>query len=77
MLGSSFTISEKKALKRVCGPKGKLMIWKWKELSSEELHNLCSSPNITSVLKSKCTKKAENVACFKAINIHNNRSLKP
>jgi hypothetical protein len=36
----------------------------WRKLNNEELHDLCSSPNIVRVIKSRRMKWAKHVACM-------------
>jgi hypothetical protein len=38
--------SENKFLRRILGPKGYEVTTTWRKLHSEELHNVCYSPNI-------------------------------
>jgi hypothetical protein len=44
-------VYEKRALKRICGPKTEEVAGGWRRLHSEELHNLYTSPNIIGVIK--------------------------
>jgi len=40
-------------LRKVCGPKKDDVTGEWRRLHNEELNDLCSSPNIIRVLKSR------------------------
>jgi hypothetical protein len=40
-------------VRRVFGLKGDKIVGGWRKLHNEELHNLCSSPNIFRTIKSK------------------------
>jgi hypothetical protein len=40
-------------LRRTCGPKTDEIVGGWRKLHNEELHNLCSSPSIIRVTKSR------------------------
>jgi hypothetical protein len=44
--GHGLTVFENRVLRRMFGPKGDEMIGDWRNTLNEELHNLCSSPNI-------------------------------
>jgi hypothetical protein len=44
-------VFENKVLWRIFEPKRGEMIGDWKKLRNEELHNLCSSPNIIRMIK--------------------------
>jgi hypothetical protein len=44
-------VFENRMLRKVSGPKRDEVIWKWKKLHNEELYDLCSSPNISRVIK--------------------------
>jgi hypothetical protein len=46
-------VSEKRVLTRIFGPKGEEVAGGWRRLHNEELHNLYTSPNIVTVIKSK------------------------
>jgi hypothetical protein len=56
-LGSYFVTFEKKPPETVCGPKRR-EIWEPKKVRSDGIHNLYSSPSITRVLRSRCTRMA-------------------
>jgi len=49
---------QKRALRRIFGPKREEVTGGWKRLRNEELHNLYSSPNVTGVIKSRMRWKA-------------------
>jgi hypothetical protein len=46
-------VFEKRALRRIFGPKRDEVKGEWRKLHSEELHNLYSSPDIIRQVKSK------------------------
>jgi hypothetical protein len=46
-------VSENRVLRRIFGPKRDEVTGEWRRLHNEELHALCSSPNIFLVIKSK------------------------
>jgi hypothetical protein len=71
-LGSSFVMAENEVLKTLCGPNGEHASWEWRELRTEELRYLCSSPNITMLLNCRCMRRTTNVAGIKGMKIHNN-----
>jgi hypothetical protein len=50
-------ISEKRVLRRILEPKRDEVIGGWRKLHNEELHNLCSSPNIIRMIKPCSTHK--------------------
>jgi hypothetical protein len=53
-------VFESKVLKRVTGSKREEVTGEWRELHSEELHDLCCSPNIIRVITSQ-RKMADDV----------------
>jgi hypothetical protein len=62
---------ENRVLMRIFGPKRDEIIGGWKKLLDEELHNLYSSTNINSMIKSKCMREEEHVACIREkLNVH-------
>jgi hypothetical protein len=46
-------VFENSALRRIFGPKRDEVTGDWKKLHSEELNDLCSSPSIAGVIKSR------------------------
>jgi hypothetical protein len=40
-------------LRRICGSKREEVAGGWRRLHKKELHNLCASPNIIKVIKSR------------------------
>jgi hypothetical protein len=46
-------VFENKALRRIFGPKREEVVGGWRRLCTEELYNLCASPNIIRVSKSR------------------------
>jgi hypothetical protein len=46
-------VFENKVLKRIFGPKRDEATGEWRKLHNEELHNLYSSPNIITQMKSR------------------------
>jgi hypothetical protein len=44
---------QNKVLRRIFGPKRDEAIEGWRKLRNEELHDLCSSPNIIRTIKSR------------------------
>jgi hypothetical protein len=54
-------VFENRALRRVSGPKME-EDGSWRKLHNDELHNLCSSPNIVRVIKSRRMRWAGHVA---------------
>jgi hypothetical protein len=53
---------EKRALRRLFGPKREEVAKGWRILHNEELHNLYTSPNIIRVVKSRRVRWAGHVA---------------
>jgi hypothetical protein len=49
---------------RIFGPKREDVAGGWRRLHNEELYNLCTSPDIISVIKSRRIKWAGHVACM-------------
>ena len=44
---------DKRALRRMFGPRRDEVTWEWRKLHNEELNDLYSSPNTVRVIKSK------------------------
>jgi hypothetical protein len=44
---------ENRVLRRISGPKREKVRGGWRKLHNEEFHNMCSSPNIIKVIKSR------------------------
>jgi hypothetical protein len=55
-------VSEKKALRRIFGPRRDEVTGDWRKLHNEELHNLYSSPNIIRMSTSRRMTWAGHVA---------------
>jgi hypothetical protein len=55
-------VFEKRVLRRIFGPKRDEVMGYWRKLHNEELHNLCSSPNIIRMIKSRKMRWAGHVA---------------
>jgi hypothetical protein len=55
-------VFENRVLRRIFGPKMGEVIGEWRKLHSEELHNLCSSPDIIMQVKSRQVRWAWRVA---------------
>ena len=60
--GRRLRLFEKRVLRRIFGPKGEEVIGKRGKLHNEELNDLCSSPNIVRVMKSRVMRWAGHVA---------------
>jgi hypothetical protein len=54
-------VFENRVLRRIFGPKRKDVTGDWRKLHNEELHNLCSSPNIIRMTKSRRMRWAGHV----------------
>ena len=54
---------ENRVLRRIFGHKRDEVTGKWRQLHSEELHDLYPSPNIIRVIKSRRMRWAGHVAC--------------
>jgi hypothetical protein len=59
-------ISENRLLKRMFGAKGDEVTGGSEKLHNDELHNLCSSPNIIIMIKSRRMRLTGNVARMEA-----------
>jgi hypothetical protein len=64
-------VSENRVLRRIFVPKGDKVTGGWRKLHSEELHIMCSLPNIIRMIKSKadeiggaCGTHASNEKCI-------------
>ena len=55
-------VFENMVLRRIFGPRRDEVTGEWRKLHNEELHDLCVSPNIVRVIKSKRTRWAGHVA---------------
>jgi hypothetical protein len=54
-------VFENRVLRRIFGPKRDNVTGDWRKLHNEELHNLCSSPNINRMIKSRRMRWAGHV----------------
>jgi hypothetical protein len=48
---NTFGVSENRVLRRIFGPNRDEVRTDWRKLHNEELHNLCSSPNVIRTIK--------------------------
>jgi hypothetical protein len=55
-------VFENKVLRRIFGPKRDEVTGGWRKLHNEELHDLCSSPSIIRIIKSRRMRWAGHVA---------------
>jgi hypothetical protein len=55
-------VFENRVLRRIFGQKRDEVTGDWRKLHNEELHNLCSSPNIIRMIKSRRMRWAGHVA---------------
>jgi hypothetical protein len=55
-------VFENRVLRRIFGPKRNEVTGSWRKLYNEGLHNLCSSPNIIRMMKSRRMRWADHVA---------------
>jgi hypothetical protein len=55
-------VAENRELRRIFKCKREEVMGDWRKLHNEELHNLCSSPNIIGVIKSRRMRWAGQVA---------------
>jgi hypothetical protein len=56
------SVFENRVLRRIFGPKRDEVTGEWRKLHNEELNDLCSSPNIIRVIKSRIMRWAGHVA---------------
>jgi hypothetical protein len=49
--GRGSRVFENRVVKRICGHKRDEVTWDWRQLHSEELHTVCSSPDIIRTIK--------------------------
>ena len=55
-------VFENRVLRGIFGPKRDKKTWEWRKLHNEELNDLCCSPSIVRVIKSRRMKLAGHVA---------------
>jgi hypothetical protein len=55
-------VFENRVLRRIFGPKRNGVTGRWRKLHNEELHNLCSSSSIITIIKSRRMRWAGHVA---------------
>jgi hypothetical protein len=55
-------VFENRVLRKIFGPKGDEVTGEWRKLHNEELHILCTTPNIIRQVKSRRMRWAGNVA---------------
>jgi hypothetical protein len=55
-------VFENRVLRRIFGPKRDEVTGDWRKLHNEDLHNLCSSPNIIIMIKSRSMRWVGHVA---------------
>jgi hypothetical protein len=63
-------VFENRVLRRIFGPKRDEVTGEWRKLHNEELHNLCSSPNIIKMIKSRRMRWARYVARMERRTMH-------
>jgi hypothetical protein len=63
-------VFENKVLRRIFGPKRDKVTGDWRKLHNEELHNLCTSPNIIRMIKARRLRWAGHVAGMERRGIH-------
>ena len=61
---SRLRVFEKRALKRIRGPKRDEVTGEWRKLHNEKFNELYSLPNIVRVIKSRTMRWAGYVACM-------------
>jgi hypothetical protein len=57
-------VLENRVLRTICGPKRDEVKGGWKKLCNEELHNVCSSPRIIRMIKSRRMRWPGHVATW-------------
>jgi hypothetical protein len=55
-------VFESRVVRRIFGPKREEVAGSWRRLHNEELHNLCASPNIFRVIRSRRLRWVKNAA---------------
>jgi hypothetical protein len=68
--GPRLRVFEKRALKRIFGPKRDEVKGEWRRLHNEELHDLYCSSNIIRAIKSRRIRWAGHVACMGRGAVH-------
>lgn len=63
----SLRVFENRELKRIAGPKSDQVTGCWRKLHSEELHNMCSSPNFVGIVRSRRKRWVRNVSHMREI----------
>jgi hypothetical protein len=61
---------ENRVLRRIFSPKRGEVKGDWRKLHNEELHNLCSSPNIIGIIMSRRMRWEGNVARMGRTGMH-------
>jgi hypothetical protein len=54
---------ENRVLRKLFGPKRVEVTGEWRKLHNEELRDLCSSPSIIRIIKSRRMRWARHIAC--------------
>jgi len=57
-------VFDNRVQRRIFGPKRDEVTGEWRKLHEEELNDLCSSPNIIRVIRSRRMKWKEHVVCM-------------
>jgi hypothetical protein len=55
-------VFENRVLRTIFGPKRDKVTGEWRKLQNKELHDLCSSPSIIRIIKSRKMRWADHVA---------------
>jgi hypothetical protein len=63
-------VFENRVLRGIFGPKREEVIGGWRKLHNEELHNMCCSPSIIRMIKSRRVRWAGHVARMWRRGIH-------